>query len=88
MKDPAKAISLQEELENPESFNGELYVTKNGVPELFITTADCAQELAEIQQECEQKALVKLVTLATQDITAGKTHSLDDALVRLRKARA
>lgn len=84
MKDPAKAISLQEELENPESFNEEL----NGVPELFITTADCAQELADIQQKCEQKALVKLVTLATQDITAGKTHSLDDTLVRLREARA
>ncbi len=92
MRETIKAISqraAREALGNPESFSGGLYVTKNGVPELYITTAaDRAQELLDLQQEREQKALVKLVALATQDIAAGKTYTLEETLARLREARA
>ncbi|WP_393935499.1 hypothetical protein [Aeromonas rivipollensis] len=92
MKDTVKTISLRaarEALGTPKSFSGGLYVTKNGVPELFITTAaDRAQELAQLQQECEHKALTKLVSIATQDIVFGKTYSLEETLTRLREARA
>jgi PHD/YefM family antitoxin component YafN of YafNO toxin-antitoxin module len=91
VKETIKVISLrvaQETLENPESFRGGVYVTKNGAPELFITTAaERAHELAE-QQDREQKALVKLVSLAIQDIAAGKTYTVDEALKRLRETRA
>ncbi len=91
MRETIKAISqraAREGLGTPELFNGGVYVTKNGTPELFITTAaDRAQELAEQQQEREQKALVKLVALATQDITKGNTYTVDEALARLRAAR-
>jgi len=45
-----KAMSqraAREALGTPESFSGGVYVTKNGTPELFITTAaDRAQEQA------------------------------------------
>lgn len=91
MKDTVKTISLRaarEALGTPKSFSGGLYVTKNGVPELFITTADRAQELAQLQQECEHKALTKLVSIATHDIVFGKTYSLEETLTRLREARA
>lgn len=92
MRDTIKVISLraaQEALGNLESFSGGVYVTKNGVPELFITTvAERAQELAELQQEREQKALVKLVALATKDIAAGKSYTVDEALTRLWESRA
>ncbi|WP_378080097.1 hypothetical protein ACFU5E_11065 [Aeromonas bestiarum] len=91
MRETIKVISLRaarKALGNPESFSGGIYVTKNGVPELFIfTAAERAQELAE-QQELEQEALVKLVSLAIQDIVAGKTYTVDEALTRLRETRA
>ena len=44
-----------------------------------------AQELADLHQEREQKALVKLVALATQDIgRKGRSYSEDEALTLLR----
>ncbi|MBW3808188.1 hypothetical protein GL273_20740 [Aeromonas jandaei] len=93
MREVVKAMSqraAREALGTPESFNGGVYVTKNGTPELFITTAaDRAQELAERHQEREQKALIKLVALATQDMTReGRSYSEDEALALLRAARA
>lgn len=92
MKEIVKAMSqraAREALGTPEHFTGGVYVTKNGTPELFITTvADRAQELAEQRQEREQKALVKLVALATQDIhQKGRSYSEDEALTLLRAAR-
>lgn len=46
------------------------------------------QELADLHQEREQKALVKLVALATQDIGhKGRSYSEDEALALLRAAR-
>ena len=67
--------AAREALGTPESFSGEVYVTKNGTPELFITTAaDRAQELADLHQARDDKALVKLVgryrTLPTATPTA------------------
>ncbi|MDQ1886056.1 hypothetical protein RA180_18850 [Aeromonas salmonicida] len=92
MRETIKVISLRaarKALGNPESFSGGIYVTKNGVSELFITTAtERALELAELRQDREQKALVKLVSLAIQDIAAGKTYTVDEALTRLRETRA
>lgn len=92
MKDTIKVISLQAAravLGNPESFKGGIYVTKNGVPALFITTAtERALELAELQQDREQKALVKLVALAIQDITACKTYTVDEALTQIWGTKA
>ncbi|BBT81180.1 hypothetical protein HBJ00_14425 [Aeromonas veronii] len=93
MREVVKAMSqraAREALGTPESFNGGVYVTKNGTPELFITTAaDRAQELAERHQEREQKALIKLVALATQDMTReGRSYSEEEALALLRAARA
>lgn len=92
MKETVKTISLwaaRKALRTPEKFSGGIYVTQNGVPELFITTAcDRAQELALHLQEREQKVLVKLVAMAVQDISIGKTYSLEETLARLREARA
>ncbi|PJG59845.1 hypothetical protein [Aeromonas cavernicola] len=44
--------------------------------------------VAKLQQGREQKALVILVALATQDIASGKTHTVDEVLARLWEARA
>ncbi len=87
-----KAMSqraAREALGTPESFSGGVYVTKNGTPELFITTAaDRAQEQADLHQAREDKALVKLIALSVQDIAHGNTYSVDEALAKLREARA
>jgi len=77
MREPIKVISLRavrEALGKQDSFSGVEYVTKNGV--------------AKLQQGREQKALVILVALATQDIASGKTHTVDEVLARLWEARA
>lgn len=85
MRKTVKAMSqraAREALGTPDHFNGGVYVTKNGTPELFITTA------ADRAQEREQKALVKLVALATQDIgRKGRSNSEDEVLALLRAAR-
>ncbi|ELB2792610.1 MULTISPECIES: hypothetical protein [Aeromonas] len=92
MREVVKAMSqraAREALGTPENFSGGVYVTKNGTPELFITTAaDRSQELADLHQAREDKALVKLVALATQDIgRPGRSYSEDEALALLRAAR-
>lgn len=82
-----KAISqrvAREGIGEPSNFAGGVYVTKNGSPELFIMTAEeRAIELAERQQELQDRALIKLIMLSKQDIRAGRTYSLEQTLARL-----
>lgn len=76
--------AVREGIGEPSNFLGGVYVTKNGSPELFIMTAEeRAVELAEQQQELQDKALMKLLMMSYQDIQAGRTYSLEQALERL-----
>lgn len=80
--------AAREGLSSPDNFKGGVYVTKNGSPELFIQTAEeRAIELAQQESEREKKALLRLVTLAKQDIENGKTLSVSQMRERLRNAR-
>ncbi len=87
MKEHYKAMSqkaAREGIGEPSNFSGGVYVTKNGSPELFIMTAEeRAVELAEHYQELQDKALIKLLMMSHQDIQAGHTYSLEQALERL-----
>lgn len=80
--------SARDTLGSPEMFRGGVFVTKNGTPELFIQTAEERMaELNERSNEQEQKALLRLVTLAKQDINRGNTLSADQMRGRLCNAR-
>lgn len=80
--------TAREGLSNPELFEGGVYVTKNGVAELFIQTAAERQlEEAERLRERQSNALLKLVMKAKHEVTEGKTVSPEAALQRLRTAR-
>ena len=91
MKTTMHAISqraAREGLGTPEVFQGGVYVTKNGVAELFIQTAeDREAELQTLHLERENKALLRLVMLAKQDVTEGRTFSVSQAKERMRHAR-
>lgn len=79
--------AAREGLGTPEMFQGGVYVTKNGNAELFIQTAeDRALELETLQNERENKALLRLVMLAQQDISDGRTFSVEEAKERMRHA--
>lgn len=73
----------KETLQGPASFHEETHVTNNEGPELFMTRAE---EQTDMQLQREQKALMRLVALATEDIAVGQTYSVEDALARLQKA--
>ncbi|MCC5826372.1 hypothetical protein [Alkalimonas sp.] len=78
----------REALGAPDTFRGGCYVTRNGVAELFIQTADeRAEELAAQERERQSMALLKLAMLAEQDIRQGDTLSAEQALQQLRAAR-
>lgn len=80
--------TAREGLSNPELFEGGVYVTKNGVAELFVQTAVERQlEEAERLRERQSNALLKLVMKAKHEVTEGKTVSPEAALQRLRTAR-
>ncbi|CAX54585.1 conserved uncharacterized protein [Erwinia pyrifoliae Ep1/96] len=65
-----------------------MYITKNGVAELFIQTAAERQaELREIEQERNINALFKLAMMAKKEIADGKGMSPEDVVERLRAAR-
>ncbi|KFD18927.1 hypothetical protein GTPT_2228 [Tatumella ptyseos ATCC 33301] len=65
-----------------------MYVTKNGVAELFIQTAAERQaELREIENERNINALFKLAMMAKKEIADGKGMPPEEALRRLRAAR-
>lgn len=80
--------AAREGLGTPETFKGGVYVTKNGVAELFIQTAEeRAMELESLHSEDEKKALLRLVMLAQQDINNGRTFSAEEIKERMRHAR-
>jgi hypothetical protein len=60
--------SAREGLGNPELFQGGVYVTKNGLAELFVQTAEEREaELRERERERQSNALLKLVMAAKRD---------------------
>ncbi|QUY47211.1 hypothetical protein JK621_17570 [Serratia plymuthica] len=80
--------AAREGLGSPDLFEGGVFVTKNGVAELFVQTA--AEREAEIRErnlERQANALLKLVMLANQDIKNQRGMSPEETLRRLREAR-
>jgi len=80
--------AAREGLGNPELFQGGVYVTKNGLAELFVQTAEEREaELRERERERQSNALLKLVMAAKREIKNGRGMSPEDAMRRLREAR-
>ena len=80
--------AAREGLGNPELFQGGVYVTKNGMAELFVQTAEEREaELRDREAERQSTALLMLVMSAKQDVKQGRAMSASDALRRLREAR-
>ncbi|CNI14026.1 hypothetical protein [Yersinia pekkanenii] len=80
--------AAREGLGSPELFDGGVFVTKNGVAELFVQPA--AEREAEIRErhiERQSNALLKLVMLAKQDIKNQQGMSPEETLRKLREAR-
>lgn len=78
----------RDSLGNAETFEGGIYVTKNGVAELFIqTAAEREAEVREMQQDRNINALFKLAMQAKNEIAEGKGMTPEDVLGRLRAAR-
>lgn len=78
----------RDSLGNAETFEGGIYVTKNGVAELFIqTAAEREAEVREMQQDRNINALFKLAMQAKKEIAEGKGMTSEDVLGRLRAAR-
>ncbi|HFZ1935388.1 hypothetical protein I5N09_18260 [Serratia marcescens] len=80
--------AAREGLGSPDLFEGGVYVTKNGVAELFVQTA--AEREAEIRErnlERQSNALLKLTMMAKQEIKNQRGLSLEETLQRLRDAR-
>ncbi|WP_312212463.1 hypothetical protein [Pseudescherichia sp.] len=78
----------RDSLGNAATFEGGVYVTKNGVAELFIqTVAEREVELREIEQERNINALFKLGMQAKKEIAEGKGMTPEEVLERLRAAR-
>lgn len=79
--------SAREMLGTPEQFRGGVYVTKNGVAELFIQTAEeREEELIERHQQQQVNAMLKLVSLSQHDYEQGHHSSARDLLARRRAA--
>ncbi|MGL5396643.1 hypothetical protein ACS428_23635 [Salmonella enterica] len=80
--------AAREGLGNPELFQGGVYVTKNGMAELFVQTAEEREaELRDREAERQSTALLMLVMSAKQDVKQGRGMSAAEALRRLRDAR-
>ena len=80
--------AAREGLSNPELFAGGVFVTKNGMAELFVqTAAERQREEAERTRERQSNALLKIIMKAKQEVADGKTVSPEVALQRLRAAR-
>lgn len=78
----------RDSLGNAETFEGGVYVTKNGVAELFIqTAAERETEVREMQQDRNINALFKLAMQAKKEIADGKGLSPEEILGNLRAAR-
>lgn len=80
--------SAREGLGNPEIFKGGVYVTKNGLAELFIQTAsEREEEINELYKERQANALLKLVMMAKSEIKNNRGMTPEEAMRRLREAR-
>lgn len=78
----------RDSLGNAETFEGGIYVTKNGVAELFIqTAAEREAEVREMQQDRNINTLFKLAMQAKKEIAEGKGMTPEEVLGRLRAAR-
>ena len=78
----------REKLGDPEVFQGGVYVTKNGVAELYIQTAEERErEIQEQEQERQAVALLKLTLMAKKDIANNNTYTPEDVLKKLKAAR-
>ncbi|BEM25626.1 MULTISPECIES: hypothetical protein [Serratia] len=80
--------AAREGLGSPDLFEGGVYVTKNGVAELFVQTA--AEREAEIRErnlERQSNALLKLTMMAKQEIKNQRGLSPEETLQRLRDTR-
>ncbi|HDU7918007.1 TPA: hypothetical protein RGH07_002890 [Serratia marcescens] len=80
--------AAREGLGSPDLFEGGVYVTKNGVAELFVQTA--AEREAEIRErnlERQSNALLKLTMMAKQEIKNQRGLSPEETLQRLRDVR-
>lgn len=78
----------RDSLGNAETFTGGVYVTKNGVAELFIqTAAERDAELREMKEERNINALFKLAAMAKREIANGKGMTPDEVRRKLREAR-
>lgn len=81
--------AAREMLGTPENFTGGVFVTKNGVAELFIqTAAEREAEVAAQASERQSNALLKLIMLSQQDVVRQKTMSPEEALKRRQQARS
>ena len=79
--------AAREGLGSPDLFEGGVYVTKNGVAELFVQTA--AEREAEIRErnlERQSNALLKLTMMAKQEIKNQRGLSPEETLQQLRDA--
>ncbi|WP_203523693.1 hypothetical protein [Sodalis sp. dw_23] len=80
--------TAREGLGSPELFKGGVFVTKNGVAELFVETAEEREaELVTQAREQQANALLKLTMLAKQDVFQQRVMSPEEALKQLRAAR-
>lgn len=85
MKPTMSQKTVRENLSNLELFTGGVYVTKNGVAELFVQTAvEREAELAEMARERQLNALGKILLRAKQDIVSERRMTPEEAIRRLR----
>ncbi|WP_345868330.1 hypothetical protein [Shewanella algae] len=75
-------------LGTPSNFEGGVFVTRNGVAELFVqTAAEREEEMRERRMERQTNALLRLAMLAKRDIENDRIMSPQEALRRLHDAR-
>lgn len=80
--------AAREGLGSPELFEGGVFITKNGVAELFVqTAAEREAELKKIEEERQINALFKLAMIAKQEINDDQGMTPEEVLERLRSAR-
>lgn len=77
--------TAREGLGNPELFTGGVYVTKNGVAELYVQpAAEREAELAERERQRQNDALFKILMRAKQDIANDRKSTPEEAKKKLR----
>ncbi|WP_317987467.1 hypothetical protein [Photorhabdus antumapuensis] len=65
-----------------------MFITKNGISELFIQPiAEREREQADRNAERQAMALLKIAMLSKKDIIEGRTMTLEEALRRRKERR-